>query len=391
MSDKCASVIIGNQYKRMTPTTPKKSYQLVRIEGLPLIWNMRPEQRLAKQFANFPTDTRVPGDTEVVLREDAVFDTPVLRGLIEARNCAVVDTESGQPLGACVDVALAGATHNWLAGIGEKPEPVQTHYAANVAGSYHLDLRKRETAACHVLSATNAQEVEWKLFMTAYKGVTDFVTKFWWPRAAFPVTRWCAKMGITPNQVTAVSGVFVIACLWLFANGFFWLGMLFAWAMTFLDTVDGKLARVTLTSSPLGNVFDHGIDLIHPPFWYYAWALGLAASASPLADGWFEPLMWLMFGGYVAGRLCEGFFTWRHGMHMHVWRPFDSTFRLFVARRNPNMVLMQLSLFIARPDWGLYAIVGWTIVSLVVQLVQVIQAELACRHGGQLTSWLEAA
>ena len=41
--------------------------------------------------------------------------------------------------------------------------------------------------------------------------------------------------------------------------------------MTFLDTVDGKLARVTLTSSPFGNVLDHSLDLIHPPFWYWAW------------------------------------------------------------------------------------------------------------------------
>ena len=32
--------------------------------------------------------------------------------------------------------------------------------------------------------------------------------------------------------------------------------------MTFLDTVDGKLARCTIASSKLGNIFDHGIDLV---------------------------------------------------------------------------------------------------------------------------------
>src|SRR3546814_17463336 len=53
-------------------------------------------------------------------------------------------------------------------------------------------------------------------------------------------------------------------------------GLVAAYAMTFLDTVDGKLARVTLTSSPIGNVFDHGIDLVHPPFWWWAWIVGLA-------------------------------------------------------------------------------------------------------------------
>ena len=53
--------------------------------------------------------------------------------------------------------------------------------------------------------------------------------------------------------------------------------------MTFLDTVDGKLARVTITSTKLGNVFDHGIDLIHPPFWYLAWGMGLALDPPAIA------------------------------------------------------------------------------------------------------------
>ena len=45
--------------------------------------------------------------------------------------------------------------------------------------------------------------------------------------------------------------------------------------MTFLDTVDGKLARVTVNSSYFGHLFDHAIDLISPPFWYLIWGLGL--------------------------------------------------------------------------------------------------------------------
>ena len=57
--------------------------------------------------------------------------------------------------------------------------------------------------------------------------------------------------------------------------------------MTFLDTVDGKLARVTVTSSRVGHVLDHGVDLIHPPLWYIAWGLGLAtfAPGDPRAVG----------------------------------------------------------------------------------------------------------
>ena len=90
------------------------------------------------------------------------------------------------------------------------------------------------------------------------------------------VTRGCVRIGITPNQVTAASLVLVIVAGALFARGEFGWGLVAGWIMTFLDTVDGKLARVTVTSTPLGNVFDHGIDLVHPPLWYLAWGIGLA-------------------------------------------------------------------------------------------------------------------
>ena len=88
---------------------------------------------------------------------------------------------------------------------------------------------------------------------------------------------------MTPNQVTAASLVLVVVAGVLFARGEFAWGLVAGWIMTFLDTVDGKLARVTITSTKLGNVFDHGIDLIHPPFWYFAWGMGLALSPPAIA------------------------------------------------------------------------------------------------------------
>ena len=67
-----------------------------------------------------------------------------------------------------------------------------------------------------------------------------------------------------------------------------------------LDTVDGKLARCTGASSKWGNVFDHGIDLIHPPFWWWAWLHGLAAYGRPLTPVYATMVLWAIIGGYVA-------------------------------------------------------------------------------------------
>jgi phosphatidylglycerophosphate synthase len=234
------------------------------------------------------------------------------------------------------------------------------------------------------LTAETARAVEKRQFQGSYKGVTDLVTKHYWPAPARVVTRWCALAGITPNQVTFASFLLVLLAMWLFWTGQFGWGLVAAWVMTFLDTVDGKLARVTLTSSKIGNVFDHGVDLVHPPFWWWAWVVGVQMGPHPIA----EPgiVLWVVLGGYVAQRLLEGAFLAAFKLEMHAWRPFDGLFRQITARRNPNLILLTLSCLAGRPDLGMVAVAVWTALSFVVHLVQCFQAAAAPK--GSIVSWL---
>src|SRR3546814_13865900 len=78
--------------------------------------------------------------------------------------------------------------------------------------------------------------------------------------------------------------------------------------------------------------------LVHPPFWWYAWGVGLWAYGRPLAPETFALALWVIIGGYVLQRLIEGAFLQWYGMHIHVWEKLDSDFRLITARRNPNLV-----------------------------------------------------
>ena len=177
-------------------------------------------------------------------------------------------------------------------------------------------------------------------------------------------------------MVTAVGAIFCLLAFWLFWDGHYWLGIASGFVFMVLDTVDGKLARCTGTSSKWGNVFDHGIDLIHPPFWWWAWVHGLDAYGRPLEPVYATMLLWAIVGGYVAQRLIEGIFMRRYGgMHIHVWRPIDSQFRLITARRNPNMVILVGALAVRPPrrrasSWSRL----WTIVSLIFHAVRLAQA-----------------
>ena len=88
----------------------------------------------------------------------------------------------------------------------------------------------------------------------------------------------------------------------------------------------------------LGDVLDHGLDLTHPPFWWAAWAWGLAAGEPGFGSQ--TTWMWIVVGGYLAGRLLEGVFIVAFGLEMFSWRRFDGWFRQVIARRNPNLNLL---------------------------------------------------
>jgi phosphatidylglycerophosphate synthase len=186
---------------------------------------------------------------------------------------------------------------------------------------------------------------------------------------------------VHPNAITLASWLLAALACWWFAHGAFAAGLLAAWLMTFLDTVDGKLARVTLTSSPFGNVLDHSLDLVHPPFWYLAWGHTLAPSID-WATG-------VVVAGYFAGRLLEGIFLLAFKMESHCWRPIDSLFRTVTARRNPNLIFLSVGALAGRPDLGLVMVALWTLVSFSFHTVALGQAAAFRRRGGVIQPWDE--
>lgn len=317
--------------------------------------------------------------TVLALRADVVLDERLVAGLRGAPDTLLVTADLG-PVGAHVAAERAAAACAALANEdpGALPE-VRRTTPQELVPDYVAKLRKREPAYVLPASAGTAAEIERRTFDASYKGLTDLVTKWVWPRPARAVVRWCALRGVHPNAVTLISGVLALAAALLFARGAFGAGLVCAWAMTFLDTVDGKLARVTLTSSRIGDVMDHGLDLIHPPFWWWAWGIGLGAGSElPTA---------IAVGGYGVGRLLEGAFLARFGFETHSWRPIDAMFRTITARRNPNLILLSVGALGGRPDLGLVMVALWTIVSLGFHALRIAQAERARAGGVAIAPW----
>lgn len=349
------------------------------------IWSLTSEQRLARQLKRAgATGDAGSAQRMVLLRADWVYDEALVKGLARQEESCAMCADSGECVALVVAPAMAAAAGEQLAR-GQAPAGLPRRSSGDIAGSYNDQLRKREPPFLLPLSAERLGAIEARVFAGSYKGVTDFVTLYLWPRPARAFTRVCARLGITPNTVTTASLVLVLLAMWAFWKGQYGWGLVAAWAMTFLDTVDGKLARVTLNSSKFGDLYDHLIDLLHPPFWWWAWVVGLGAVGLALPDG--SLALTVIIAGYILQRLEEGIFIARHRMDMHVWRRFDSLLRLVTARRNPNLAILTVSVLLGRPDIGIQVVAVWVAVCLVLHAVRLVQAEFARRHG-PLRSWL---
>ncbi len=353
------------------------------------IWGMTNAQRsqriLATLLPNF-TNEGVP--RQVVANDDFVFDPLVLDHLLRQGD-AVLCCDGVPVLAKVTTAEQRMAVDAAMAGQATLDDPSISRIDVGQDFTlYNHKLRKRERPLLTRLTPQTRRSVERATYFGAYKGVTDILTKYLWPEWALVLTRLAATLHMTPNLVTAIGAINCVLATFCFWEGRYWLGMALGLIFMVLDTVDGKLARCTLTSSWLGNIFDHGIDVVHPPFWWWAWAHGLATWGLALSPTVFAAVMSAIVVGYVVQRLIERYFVKSFGFHIHVWKKFDSDFRLITARRNPNMVILFVAMLLQRPDVGIVAVAVWTILSLLVHAIRLAQALNRRGRGEAQYSWL---
>ncbi len=377
------------------------SYAYVVNDSPVSLWGLTARERLKRMITragNFKIlenlNTLHATSSVLILRGDFLYDDRIIKRLAKEENMLLQTTVKGTvvPVAAVVPTQLAAQTETRLSqGTSAKDIPgIQIVHWQDWSSGFQEQLRKFDPPYIFPLSRDRQDDFEEHLYSGSYKGVTDLITKWAWPIPAKWAVRMCVNVGIVPNAVTTISLFLTIIAGVCFAKGQYGAGLLAAWVMTFLDTVDGKLARVTVTSSKFGHVLDHGLDIIHPPLWYMAWGIGLTAVTPPLAFHALPEILLLILVGYILGRLCEGLFQLCLGQFgLFCWRPLDSYNRLITARRNPNLILLTISLIIDQPDWGLLAVAGWTTFSTLFLLIRLCFAfGVRLISGHPLRPWL---
>ena len=138
------------------------------------------------------------------------------------------------------------------------------------------------------------------------------------PLASFCVNQ-LTPQWVAPNTITLTGLVFMITAylaVWFYVPTleissdeedqiprwiFFWNGVAMLLYQT-LDNMDGKQARKTKSSSPLGLLFDHGADSINPIFGSANWIVGMMLS--PSRD------LWLCFAAIFGPQALFFMATW---------------------------------------------------------------------------------
>jgi phosphatidylglycerophosphate synthase len=379
-------------------------YALVPKHSPVLLWGLSSTQRLQRQLKQiskesgdkFPdirwleSSADLPAAGQVLLLNGTfLFESRTIKRVLDHAN-SILQFSADETAAAFVDAGHAQAVLAFMADNShDLPEGLKVMQTADMQ-AFDLSLSRSTQPLLEPVSPERKSELENNLYGNAYKGITDLVTKFVWPRPAKRFVHLCASLHISPNMVTSFGLLLVVLACYLFYSGHYGLGLVAAWFMTFLDTVDGKLARVTIQSSKFGHLYDHIIDLVHPPFWYIYWGMSLVSFQPVLGQGQ-EQMYWIIVIAYVAGRIVEGIFPLLGNCGIFTWRPFDAWFRLVTARRNPCLVLLSLSALVGKPEWGFVAVTFWSALTTVILILRLVQAFFVRLKRGPLNSWLNEA
>ena len=159
-----------------------------------------------------------------------IFENRTVEAVIATRNCVL--QQGGETAAAFVEADLAASVIDHMRGQDLALANGLTVISTDDLKTFDTTLRRSTKPLLEPVSPARKKELENKLYGNAYRGITDLVTKFVWPRPAKQAVHVCAGLGITPNMVTSIGLLLVIAACFLFAHQYYAWGLLAGWIMT---------------------------------------------------------------------------------------------------------------------------------------------------------------
>lgn len=199
-----------------------------------------------------------------------------------------------------------------------------------------------------VTTTKEAHAAERFVFEVTHYGSLDFVAKHLYKEISKLFVTWLCRTAITPNQVTYVSIVFAVAVVPLFFLGHMTAGVVCGIIVSFLDVLDGKLARFTYRMSDKGDALDHVADRLNIVTYYVGFGLGLYTGSYTSSLGTAVWLAALSFLGQHIDKSVVRTFRLRIGIRLDEHKKADVWVRLIRPGRNVLLCFIVIGLMIDR-------------------------------------------
>jgi phosphatidylglycerophosphate synthase len=178
------------------------------------------------------------------------------------------------------------------------------------------------------------------------------------------IVRRLAPTAITANQVTLITTVLGFAVAGLYLTGWLRLGVLLAIFVEVLDGVDGKLARITRTTSKAGE-YEHILDFFYENSWWLA--LGRFLSRHGSTSAWTAAILMVAFD--LTDNIVYSIADVKWHRSVDNATPFLSRFRLIAGRRNIYTWIFLPGFFLGAPAFSFYLAVAWAGVTAAIHAV----------------------
>ncbi|MFE9560655.1 DUF5941 domain-containing protein [Streptomyces sp. NPDC006487] len=206
---------------------------------------------------------------------DPRFDACAVTGALAVQPGARAALDRAAALDASAPVGDGPYPDRLAAAVETAGTPVHRPELGTLVAAVPATTAERRAAA----AAVAAVDDEAVRLRTAVKSRDGFFTTFFVSPYSRYIARWCARRGLTPNQVTTASLITALIAAGCAATGDRWgyvaAGVLLLVSFV-LDCTDGQLARYSLQYSTMGAWLDATFDRAKEYSFYAGLALGAA-------------------------------------------------------------------------------------------------------------------
>ncbi|MBL7994809.1 CDP-alcohol phosphatidyltransferase family protein [bacterium] len=222
-------------------------------------------------------------------------------------------------------------------------------------------------------SGSDLRSIENQMYEANFKGTMDFIATYIYKYPVREITRFLSRYPfVKPNYVTFLSIIASFAVPLLFAFGYMGFAVLTGWCMFIFDSVDGKLARLTVRLSRTAGIIEHATSA--PAI--FLWFAGLTWYFSNGQFFDFDNINtiagWILMVLYWVDKTMCGIFRIKFKREIYDFANIDKTFHLIACRRAIILLIVTVGYITGKTESSFRFLAFWMICSFVFHLMRIL-------------------